>query len=581
MDDQTNAGEPARRKALGRAAGSARAAWRVLGGAVRSSGRRTEPRGLALLRLGLRTKILAVGGVGVMAAVLVGGSAFVALGDLASTTQRLQRLQNLSNQLQQVRFLNADILGWQASYAWDARRRTPAVAVTDASESRANYLKTAAAVRETLASMPQQDMTDNERAALSRMSVLWNEFFATDDSIKTLYGLGDSQSVDTAEATILGPERSTYNQILQSTGEIVKSVSDRVGQEVARASADARRARMVVVIVVGAAALVVSVSATLISAGIVRRVARVRDSLRAMAGGDLTARAVVAGDDEVGQMAAALVDAQESVRAVVAQVADSVEQVATSSTELSASGEAVAAGAQQASEQAGVVAAAAEQVSRNVQTVAAGAEEMGASILEISVSANEAARVAAQAVEAVTTTTASVSQLGLSSNEIGNVVKVITSIAQQTNLLALNATIEAARAGEAGRGFAVVAGEVKELSRETARATEDIARRVESIQADTAAAVLAVEQIGAIIASINDYQLTIASAVEEQTATTQEMSRNVTQAASGSGEIAAHIGGVASASASTTAALAQSGSAIEELSVMAAQLRSQITRFTY
>ena len=354
-----------------------------------------------MLRFGLRTKILAVGGVGVLAAVLVGGSAFVALGDLASTTQRLQRLQNLSNQLQQVRFLNADILGWQASYAWDARRRTPALAVTDASESRANYLKTAAAVRDTLASMPQQDMTDDERAALSRMSVLWNEFFATDDSIKTMYGLGDSQSVDTAEATILGPERSTYNQILQSTGEIVQSVSDRVAKEVAQASADARRARMVVVIVVGVATLVVCVSATLISSGIVRRVARVRDNLRAMADGDLTARAVVAGDDEVGQMAAALVDAQESVRAVVAQVAGSVEQVASSSTELSASGEAVAAGAQQASEQAGVVAAAAEQVSRNVQTVAAGAEEMGASILEISVSANEAARVAAQAVEAV------------------------------------------------------------------------------------------------------------------------------------------------------------------------------------
>ncbi|WP_435746881.1 methyl-accepting chemotaxis protein, partial [Nocardioides sp. SYSU DS0663] len=188
-------------------------------------------------------------------------------------------------------------------------------------------------------------------------------------------------------------------------------------------------------------------------------------------------------------------------------------------------------------------------------------------------------RVASQAVSTVESTNETVAKLGTSSQEIGNVVKVITSIAEQTNLLALNATIEAARAGEAGKGFAVVANEVKELAQETARATEDIARRVEAIQGDTGGAVEAIGEIASIITSINDYQLTIASAVEEQTATTNEMSRNVAEASTGTGEIAANVAGVSAAAESTTQALAQAGSAVTELSSMAHQLRTQVSQF--
>jgi methyl-accepting chemotaxis protein len=298
------------------------------------------------------------------------------------------------------------------------------------------------------------------------------------------------------------------------------------------------------------------------------------------ANGDLTRRLPEKSTGCVGRLEVGLNKTLDSVTEIVTAVVSSADAVASSAEQLSSSSQQISAGAEETSVQAGVVSDAAGEVSRNVQTVAAGAEQMGASIREIAHNANEAARVAAQAVSMVDTTNETVSKLGTSSQEIGNVVKVITSIAEQTNLLALNATIEAARAGEAGKGFAVVANEVKELAQETARATEDIARRVEAIQGDTGGAVEAIGQISSIITSINDYQLTIASAVEEQTATTNEMSRNVAEASSSSGEIANNISGVSAATTSTTQALTQTRTAVDELARMAADLRQEISRFT-
>ncbi|MFO1077151.1 MAG: PAS domain-containing methyl-accepting chemotaxis protein [Planctomycetota bacterium] len=260
------------------------------------------------------------------------------------------------------------------------------------------------------------------------------------------------------------------------------------------------------------------------------------------------------------------------------KVAETARALTGASEELSSTSQQMSAGAEETSVQANTVSAAAEQVSSNVQTVAAGITQLDAATREIAKNASEAAKVATKAVDVVTGTNATINKLGESSAQIGQVIKVITSIAQQTNLLALNATIEAARAGEAGKGFAVVANEVKELAKETAKATEDISRKIEAIQADTKGAVVAITEISTIIAKINDIQMTIASAVEEQSATTNEIGRSVSEASRGSTEIAKNIAGVATAARDTAAGASGTQKAAAELSELAASLQSLVDR---
>jgi methyl-accepting chemotaxis protein len=273
--------------------------------------------------------------------------------------------------------------------------------------------------------------------------------------------------------------------------------------------------------------------------------------------------------------------AVSALRDTVRQMAEGSSSLAAASEELSATSSQMSANAEETAAQAGAVSSAAEQISANVQTVVSGSEQMTASIKEISTNAHEAAKVAGNGVRIAGEANQKVGKLSESSQEIGQVIKVITSIAEQTHLLALNATIEAARAGEAGKGFAVVANEVKELAKETAKATEDISRKIEAIQSDTKGAIEGINEISTIIAQINDIQNTIATAVEEQTATTNEISRNVNDVASGNQEIARNITGVATAAKSTTEGAEYTNRAAGELARLASTLQTLVRQFDY
>ncbi|WP_029068287.1 methyl-accepting chemotaxis protein [Jonesia quinghaiensis] len=399
----------------------------------------------------------------------------------------------------------------------------------------------------------------------------YNEYFPLVDA-------GDQAvSVEFYDSTVR-PAVVKFLDALYAEAEAQSAIAEATSGDVQETTQSSQMLVTILTIVGGAIAMLLAFR---IGSKIASRLANVSTALAAAGDGDFTVPTTTTGYDEIGQLAKDLTRTQENLRQLVAGIVESSQTIAAASEELSAGSSQVTVGSDETSSQAGVVAAAAEQVSRNIQTVAAGAEQMGASIREIAQNSSEAANVASNAQHVAAETNERVARLGTSSAEIGNVIKVITSIAEQTNLLALNATIEAARAGEAGKGFAVVASEVKDLAQETAKATEDIARRVEAIQSDTQDTISAISEISTIVASINDYQLTIASAVEEQTSTTTEMSRSVAEAATGSGEIAVNINGVATAAGENAGTLGQMGEAISELASLAADLRSQVSRFTY
>lgn len=309
------------------------------------------------------------------------------------------------------------------------------------------------------------------------------------------------------------------------------------------------------------------------------QVDRMLEVVRLAADGDLTARVPEMGDGAMGTMGEGISQLIDRLRADIGRIADNAGLLASAAEQMSATSETLSSGAADTTRRAEAVSESSQVVSEHIQTVAAGTEEMSASIHEIARNAAKAAEVAGSAVGLARETNQTVARLGASSAEIGQVIKVITTIAQQTNLLALNATIEAARAGEAGKGFAVVANEVKELAKETAKATGDISRRIETIQSDTGDAVEAIERIGATIQEIDAIQGTIASAVEEQTATTNEMARSVADASLGSTDIVRSVAVVSERAGASATGASEVLSASHELARMATELQTLVESF--
>jgi methyl-accepting chemotaxis protein len=339
------------------------------------------------------------------------------------------------------------------------------------------------------------------------------------------------------------------------------------------------QAHLITYLALGIAVLAVVAVGWVLARSVRRPVRSLMISIDHLAAGDLSREVPVVGHDEFGQMAAGLGQAVRDIRTSLSEVDASANRLAHSSSALARTNERISRAGHARSAPVEAVTEHTAQVASDADSLSTAAIELGASIREISVNATDAATVGEEAVTAARVTNGIVAKLRESSGQIGTVLNVISSIAEQTNLLALNATIEAARAGDMGKGFAVVAGEVKELARETAEATKDIARRIEVIQADTGEAVSAVNQISEVVSLINEHQTAIAAVVAEQTQTIDQMGIIAASATHGSSAIAVAITDVASAMDDAIGGIGESERFAEDTSRVGRQLQEIVARF--
>ncbi len=399
-------------------------------------------------------------------------------------------------------------------------------------------------------------------AQISRLEQAWQEF--KDHLNKAISGQGTKED---------------RNYILEHNLELLEEANKLTKLFEAKAVEGLSRLKLYQGIIFSFTLLILAVIWWSISVSVIRPVEKALSVVDKLAKGDFTVSFPHLGRDEIGQLLRGLQKMVASLRETLGEVKTSSEKVSASAEEVNRAGLEVATTAKSLAQEAEEVQKAEESVSSNIQAVSSAAQEMVSAITEISQNTSQAAQVANQALVKAQETNEVVSKLSVSSQEIGEVVKLITQIAEQTNLLALNATIEAARAGEAGKGFAVVANEVKELAKQTAKATDEISQKIQAIQTDAEASVQAIEEITGIVGQINDISNTIASAVEEQTATMGEISQSISLAAESTENIKGKINSMTLA-VEETAKKGEEGQALsQELASLAVRLKELASRF--
>ena len=383
---------------------------------------------------------------------------------------------------------------------------------------------------------------------------------------------------------IIEKSNPAFEGFLRAISDYQEKLGEKLDNQAKDANTRTRHLQFVVYFLVLAGVALMCLGSLALVRAISQSLHRLKQMIQNIAEGegDVSKRLEVAGNfgnDELGEVSRLFNLFMDKLQEILRGVVSHTHKLAAASHRLLEASQQITSNSRETSVQVTAVSEVTQHVSQNLQSVSTGASEMTSTIQSIAGNANEAARVASDAVQTARAANATVAKLGQSSAEIGEVIKVITSIAQQTNLLALNATIEAARAGEAGKGFAVVANEVKELAKQTAKATEDIGKKITTIQKNTKEAVEAIGSITGVINQINGISGTIAAAVEQQSATTNEMTRNVSEAARGAGEISTSLGGVAEAAGGMSTRAQESQTAAQELTGVAEQLSALMAQF--